>query len=226
MPKTAFERTDWCKTHSLIPSDISSLLNNHIFSFPRYFEGAGPRPNERLVAGADSAVEGGGGGTFKVQVGFARDETLGRGDNFMGQSLENFQKRGAHSSLAFVTGDLTTKLLDPLDGMRAKSSLGLTMDHEATKHAVAEIEGARKVRTRNIKARAPADAFDMLLTMTAKKGVNVREASVILDMQRDFRAKWDQVSSQRPAIRDEVASSPVLKKAARKGKYTSCSLRF
>lgn len=221
MPEAAFEGAlqlaDCDKTHSLIPSDISSLLNHHIFSFPRYFEGAGPRPSERL---AGSAVEGGGVGTSKVQVGFATDETLGRGDNIKGQSPASLQRMGAHSSLAFVTGDLATKLLEPLGGMRAKSSLGLTMDHEAAKHAVTEVEGARKVRARNIETRAPADAFDMLLTMTAKKGVNVRETSVILDMQREFRAKWDQVSSQRPAIRSEVASSPVLKKAARKGKYT------
>ena len=137
------------------------------------------------------------------------------------QKKESVQRRDAHSSMA-VTEHLVKKLFEPPGGKRAKSSLGLTVDPEVTKQGMARREDVRRGKAMTERINASADEFDILLTMTAKEGVMVREQSVMLDMQRDFRAKWDQVSSERPVIKDErafVAGSPALKKGNKKGKY-------
>jgi hypothetical protein len=210
--------SDCCSVRRLTPSALSSLLNNHIFSFSQYFEGEGPRPHAKHGAGKNSGLDSSRDRPSKalVHVDQTPRAAVKRSDV---QPQNIMQRAGAQSSLA-LTGDVTAEAA--LEEVRAKSSLGLSA--EGAQNRVFEREKMPKVRGRKDARRAGADAFDTLLTMTARKSVNVREQSAILDMQRDFRAKWDRVSTERPVI-SGVNAAPI-KKAARNGKFMNPASDF
>ena len=203
--KERIKRRAYAKHINLIPADLSSLLNYHIFSFASFFPGACPGADKNRTSAVKSgtlpeiSTE-----NFESEEG--RGARMVQAAGLQGPSTKR-QRHGAKSSLARLE-----KIQNAGAGFAAMdrgfshrihpailtAASFKTFDFPKGQRAAWMGAGGSKMRRTGMDklidckvATSEAQTFDNLLKMTARDDLHVTEKSKVLDAQRTLREQWE-----------------------------------